>query len=79
MNYECRKKSNKLFYSIQITNKNDKMMEIKAWSHYLLFFNVIPESSSSMLLLLSVALTLPVEALKLVTVKVMGCFLPLKL
>lgn len=30
MNYECRKKSNKLFYSIQIANKNDKMMEIKA-------------------------------------------------
>lgn len=54
-------------------------MEMKAQRHCLLFFNVIPESSSSMLLLLSVALTLPVEALKLVTVKVMGCFFPLKL
>lgn len=35
----------------------------------------IPESSNSILLFVSVAFTLPEVALKLVTVKVMGCFL----
>ncbi len=36
-----------------------------------------PESSSSMLLLVNVTLTLPVVLLKLVILKVIGCFLPL--
>lgn len=51
-----------------VRQKNEKTKEIN-------FPQPIPDSSNSILLFVSVAFTLPEVALKLVTVKVMGCFL----